>query len=596
MEVNIYFIDEKKEVDDAIAWLSKQTMLAVDTETTGLDALKSKVLLLQIGTSSRQYVIDVARVGDKKIKEVLEIINEPKIIKILHNSVFDYMQLKANFGIALNNMKCTMLGEQLTVQGTKISASLEAVVKKYTGIQLNKDTRDTFQTHKFGDSFTDDQIKYSAEDVEYLIPVYHCIQKILDNWGMTELYLLENETASVLGDMTLNGIYLDPTLWVPLEDKAKISLIAAKKKLDEHFKEYINEQSEEDLFGSSEHIINYNSPKQLLPRLREVTHVQLTKTDAKYLEYYKDRHEVIADLIQYRKEQKKISTYGTAFLQNISSVDNRIHSKFRQLLARTGRISSDDPNMMNLPKDQSYRTPFRVQDPSWNFISADFSGQELRLLAHATKEPKMIKALKEGVDLHTYSASLLFDRDYDKVTSEERDQCKSITFALLYGAGPTKLGNQLKISFSDARTLMNKYFIIFPKVKVFMDKMVKHVTENHHAISPLDNRRLDLNGIDWNNKALVAHAINQAKNLPFQGAGASTIKLALVRLSNRIKKNKYNARIINAIHDEILVEVSPEHTEQVKIAVEEEMVKAFNHYANTVPMEVKAQVGKHWIH
>jgi DNA polymerase-1 len=594
MDVNINYVDDPQEMYAAIEWLSKQTTLAIDTETTSLDPLRSKILLLQVGTSSRQCVFDTARLGDKNIKQILETINEPKIIKILHNSVFDYTHIKANFGVSLNNMKCTMLGEQLTIQGTKISASLDAVVKKYTGATLNKETRDTFHTHRYGDPFTDEQILYSAEDVEYLIPVYNCINKILDDWGMTELYLLENEAASVLGDMTLNGIYLDSKYWLPLEEKAKISLAAAKEKLDEHFRDYINEHSEDDLFGS-EHVINYNSPKQLLPRLREVTGVQLTKTDAKYLEYYKDKHEVIADLIAYRQEQKKISTYGTAFLQNIHPADKRIHSKFRQLKAQTGRMSSDDPNMMNLPKDQSYRTPFRVQDDSWNFISADFSGQELRLLAHATKEPKMIKALIDGVDLHTYSASLLFEKAYEDVTPTERTQCKSITFALLYGAGPTKLSNQLKISFSEARTLMNKYFIIFPNVKIFMDKMVSHVEKHRFAVSPLDNRRLDLH-VDWNNKALVAHAVNQAKNLPFQGAGASTIKLALVRLNNRIKKNNYNARIVNAIHDEILVEVCSEHTEQVKIAIEEEMVIAFNHYANTVPMEVTAQVGKHWIH
>ncbi len=208
----------------------------------------------------------------------------------------------------------------------------------------------------------------------------------------------------------------------------------------------------------------------------------------------------------------------------------------------------------------------------------------------------MIKALVDGIDLHTYSASLLFNKPYDQITEEERNQCKSITFALLYGAGPTKLSTKLKITFSEARTLMNRYFVVFPKVKAFMNKMVEHVEKHRFALSPLDNRRLDLHGIDWNNKALVAHAVNQAKNLPFQGAGASTIKLALVRLNNRIKKNGYNAKIVNAIHDEILVEVCPEHTKQVKLAVEEEMVIAFNHYANSVPMEITAKVGKHWIH
>jgi len=591
----IFYIDEEKEIENVISWLSKQDSVGVDTETTGLDPLTSKVLLIQVGTPMRQYVLDVAQLGNKKITQFLIELNEPKLVKILHNSIFDYMMLKTNFGISLNNMKCTMLGEILLVQGTKISVSLEAVVKKYLGITLEKSTRDSFQKHTWGEKFSEKQIRYSAQDVEYLIPVHRSIQKLLNKRDMGILSELEYETAPVLGDMSLNGIYLNADLWIPLEEKAMAGVETARIKLNDHFKGFIEAQTSGDLFGST-YVINYNSPKQLLPRLREITKIQLTSTNADYLEYYKDRHEVIADVINYRQEQKKISTYGTVFLKNISSIDNRIHSKFRQLKAQTGRLSSDDPNMMNLPSHQSYRTPFCVQDPDWNFISADFSGQELRLLAHAAQEPEMIKALNKGIDLHTYSASLLFNKSYDDINIEERNQCKAITFALLYGAGPTKLSRQLKIPFEDARTLMNRYFAVFPHVKDFMSKMVAHVEEKHFAYSPLDGRRINLAGLDWDNKALVAHAINQAKNLPFQGTGASTIKLALVRLNNRINKNKYNAKIVNAIHDEILVEVCAEHTQEVKIAMEEEMVKAFNYFADSVPMEVTAVVGKYWIH
>ena len=592
----VNFIDTPENVQDAIDWIITQDAVGFDTETNSLDPLASKVLLMQIGTPSRQYVFDVAKIGKRKVKQILDAINKDKMMKILHNSIFDYMHIKSNFGIELNNMKCTMLAEQLLNQGKKnVGFSLDAVVKKYLGISLDKSTREEFQHHKFGSSFTEEQILYSAKDVEHIIPVYNNVQKLLNERGMEQLSLLEYETAGVLGNMTLDGIYLDKELWIPLVDKAQIGLKKAQEKLDEHFKYYIDANEAVDLFGAVEHAINYNSPKQLLPRLKEVTRLEIASTDAKYLEFYKDKHPVIADLIDYRQEQKKISTYGLAFLENIHKFDNRIHSKYRQLKAQTGRISSDDPNMMNLPKSQDYRTPFCVQDQSWNFISADFSGQELRLLAHASQEPQMIKALKDGVDLHTYSASLLFEKDYDAITKDERGQCKAITFALLYGAGPKKLSEKLKIPYSDARALMNRYFAVFTKVKKFMDEIVTRVELEHYALSPLDGRRVDMSETDWDNKASVAHAINQAKNLPFQGAGASTTKLALVRLNNRIRKNGYHAKIVNSIHDEILIEVAPEHTEEVKLAAEEEMIKAFNIYADSVPMEVNPKVGKHWI-
>jgi len=413
---------------------------------------------------------------------------------------------------------------------------------------------------------------------------------------MKELSYLEYETAPVLGNMSMDGIYLDKELWLPLEEKAQVGLTTAKNKLNAHFKTYIESQITYDLFGATEYALNYNSPKQLLPALKQVTGIELTNTDAKYLEFFKDQNEVVADLIKYRQEEKKISTYGSVFLKHISSLDNRIHSKFRQLKAQTGRLSSDEPNLMNLPREQEYRTPFCVQDPTWKFISADFSGQELRLLAHLSQEPEMLKALNENIDLHRYSASLLFKKDYDSVSIDERNQCKSITFGLLYGAGPRKLSTQLKIPFADAKSLMNRYFAVFTKVKTLMDELIVKVKEEYYALSPLDGRRIYMMNIDWDNKAFVAHILNQTRNLPFQGAGASTIKLALVKLNNRIKKNNYKARVVNSIHDEILVDVAPEHAEEVKILVEESMISAFEHYAPSVPMNVTAKEGKHWIH
>jgi len=594
---NIFYITETSQLENVKKWILEQTILGFDTETTSLDPLTSEVLLIQIGNTSRQYVIDVAKIGKEKIKLFLKEINQPTLIKVFHNSIFDYMQIKSNFNIALNNTKCTMLGEQLLNQGkSKVSFGLDSVVKKYLGKVLDKSIRESFSKQEYGNTFSEEQLKYSAEDVEYLVPLYYEIQKLLNARNMEELSLLEYETAPVLGDMTLNGIYLDKNKWLPLEEKAKEAVQKAKEKLDMHFKNFLDTNKTIDLFGDVEFIINYNSPKQLLPRLREVTGLDLTSTDAKYLEYYKDDYQVIADLINYRQEQKKITTYGANFLDYIHKVDNRIHSKYRQLKAQTGRISSDDPNMMNLPKEQEYRTPFGVQNPEWNFISADFSGQELRLLAHISQEPQMISALQKNIDLHTFSASLLFNKDYHSITKKERNQCKTITFALLYGAGPKKLSTQLKISYDDAKGLLDRYFIVFKNVKKFMDSVVSQVKANKYAYSPLDGRRVYLDDIDWDNKAVVAHAINQAKNLPFQGGGASTIKLALVRLNNRIVKNNYNAKIVNAIHDEILVEVAPEDTEAVKIAVQEEMIKAFNHYADTVPMEVLPKVGKNWLH
>lgn len=245
--------------------------------------------------------------------------------------------------------------------------------------------------------------------------------------------------------------------------------------------------------------------------------------------------------------------------------------------------------------------------------------QELRLLAHISQEPTLIKALKDGMDLHSYSASLLFNIPYEKflvygpdgkplldeqgepliekeMKKKYRNPCKSITFGILYGAGPGKLSKQLNIPVKEARSLMDKYFAVFPKIKELMTQLEEDAKRNKYGLSPLDGRRIDLSGIDWDNKGLVAHAMNQCKNVPFQGAGASTTKLAVCRLAKRIKREGLDAMIVDVIHDEILLDVHEKDVQAAKIATEEEMIKAFNHYAPSVPMKVMAEIGTHWIH
>jgi DNA polymerase-1 len=177
-----------------------------------------------------------------------------------------------------------------------------------------------------------------------------------------------------------------------------------------------------------------------------------------------------------------------------------------------------------------------------------------------------------------------------------RNPCKMITFGLLYGAGPGKLSSQLKISMEEAKELIAKYFKVFPKVKQLMDNLSNTARRTKMAVSPLDGRQIDLSAIDWDDKGYVAHALNQAKNLPFQGTGASVTKLALCYINKRLKANNFDADIVNVVHDEILVECHKDVADQVKVIVEEEMIRAFNFYCPDVKMAVVAEVGTHWIH
>lgn len=593
------YVTSEDGVETALAYLRRKPIIALDTETTGLDPLEAKVLLIQMGDKEEQFVFDVFKLGTA-IYKILDWIIEDDIVCVIHNAKFDYGMIKTNFDRILPKVRCTMIGEQLLNQGRKQSASFNAVALKYLGIGLDKSQQSSFIDMKWGQEFTQRQLEYAGEDVQHLMPIYKKIQMLLDARGMKELSELEYNTTRVTADMEINGIFLNRKRWLALKDKAVINADIARKKLDAYFESY----TEKDLFGVLD--INYNSPKQILPVINDITHQQLKSTSEAALK--RINHPMIEVLLEYRGQQKKISTYGQEFLnQYVSPIDGRIHSNFKQLGADSGRYASKNPNMTNIPKATEYRAAFVAQDPEYRIISADFSGQELRLLAHLTQEPKFLYALKQKMDLHCYSASLIYGIPYNDFFDENgefkenmkkqyRNPAKSLTFGLIYGIGPMKLSLNLNISIQKARNLMNKYFATFPAIKKTLDDLTKDARRNKYALSPLDGRRRDLTTFDWDDSRQVAHAFNIAKNLPFQGCGASTTKLAMCKLKNLFDKKKYDAKIINAIHDEILVEVHKDEAEEVAKYIKKAMIDAFYHYAPSVPMEVKPVIAGEWIH
>ena len=548
-------IDKKSQLEEEVLpFLLRERELGLDVESTGLDPLTSKVLLLQIGNSYKQYILDIARLGES-VNMVFECIKDRgrSLLLIGHNMGFDYSLIRTNFNFRLPFVACTMIAEKLLNSGKKIEANLEAVVEKYLGVKLNKLAQETFQHMKFGDTFSSEQLLYAGDDVKYLVPLRREQQKLIHSRKMGELMLVEDETAMVTGDLKVDGIKINKTKWLALRDIVEAEAEKIKIKLHDHFRSH----TQKDLFG--EPVINLNSPKQLLPLLSKICGTRFKSTDEKTLIAYQDKFDVIKDLLEYRKARKRIDTYGQSFIdQHVSPIDGRIHSDFDQLGAESGRFSSRNPNMTNIPRDQAYRTPFEAE-PGFKIISADFSQQELRLLAQLSKEEKFIYALRNNMDLHCYSASLLNGIPYENFFDENgevkksmknlRTHIKTVTFGLIYGMGVYKLAASLKIDVDAAKKLFKDYFDTFPSIKKLMDSLVENLMQTHIAESPLDGRRRDLTSIDWDNKRQVAHAVNIAKNMPFQGCGASTTKFAACLIRRQIIKGGYNSRINNVIHD-----------------------------------------------
>lgn len=586
----IHYIKTIDKLEQAVSYIANQKVVAVDTETTGLDPHTSKVLLVQIGNKENQYVFNVAKLG-KNISKLNKIFTSPSIKKILHNAKFDYKMIKSNFGAELYNISDTYLMDCLITQGRpNIRHGLATLLDKYLNIQMGKEEQKSFTSMKYGDEFTESQIKYAAYDIKHLVALHDDLRKRVKDKNMATLADMECECARATGDLEYNGIYLDRAKWLDLKDSATVKANKAKKILDDIFIEHC----EPNLFG--EPTINYNSPKQLLPILQNLCGPSLTSTGVDVLKQYD--HPAIEALLSYRFATKRVTTYGEEFYDtNVNKSDRRIHAQFWQLgRAHTGRYASSNPNMQNIPREAAYRAAFTAQSKEYKIVCADFSGQELRLLAHLSQEPEFLKSIDKGLDLHTNSASLLFDVPYDSVDKKQRTAAKSVTFGLIYGMGPMKLAKTLSITLPQARQLIGKYFKVFRYIKQTMSDLESQAKDTKIALSPLDKRQSDLTHFDWDNPREAGHAINISKNLPFQGTGASTTKLALCRIKRKLDDNNYNAKLINVVHDEILVETHSSCVEEVKYIVEEEMKKGFNYYAPSVAMEVDANVGDFWIH
>jgi DNA polymerase I-like protein with 3'-5' exonuclease and polymerase domains len=595
------YITERSHYDKVIKELEGVNVVSVDTETTGFDPHTCKLLLFQISTPDKSYIIDARALNIADLPEIRDILEDQKKIKLLQNAKFDYKFIKKHTGIEMYNIYDTMLAEGVLTAGLSAKmSSLKVLSKDYLGLDMDKNIRKSFIGLK-DINFSEDQLKYAAIDTFVLFPIFEAQIPKLKMQGVVDTAKTEFAVTKVIGEMELKGVYINKSKWSDIIKNLKVR----RDELTNEFYEKISgfyEYNSIDLFGNSTPPININSNPQLLELFNKRVGLNLPSTGDPILETV--NHPLVSTLREYRKYEKLISAFGESLLEKINPVTKRIHPEFNQMGAATGRFSCNNPNLQQIPRNQP-EAPFReCFNPAegYKFVISDYSSMEMRILADLSGDEKFITAIRNGYDLHSYTAALMFGLEYSddfkKKHGDLRQAAKAINFGLMYGMGPGRLAAQINVTPELGKEYMEKYFASYPSVRTFLKRVADDAVRKGYSVTPGGRKRWykmpDKNDPDY--KKLIGSIERQAKNHPIQGTNADAMKFALVSLYERIKRDKIDASILLTVHDEIVTECADEQADTFKDILSEEMVKAAEVFVKKVPIASDPFVGDVWEH
>lgn len=488
-------VGDKTTVEDCLNYFKHRDIIQVDTETTGRDPHTDKIISLQIGTKENQWFIDCRNTDILLFKELLE-----SKLCIIQNSKFDYKMLK-KAGIVIERIYDTMLAECVLYCGyDKWGYGLDKLVERYLGIDLSKEERQSFLT--VGDKpFTLNQVLYGALDVKYLEQIRDKQLDLIKTYDLEYCVNLENEVVKALADIEYNGMLLDEKDWLTITERQKLEQERILSNLDSIVKaepalnSLVPKTVQINLFGFEERelSINYSSPKQI-KEICTLLGYPVDSTNDRELVKLAKKHPFFKVLQESRKSSKILSTYGESFLRYINPSTGRVHTDFWQV-KETGRVSSGSkemnaPNVQNLPAQNIFRNCFKARK-GFKWVSIDYSGQELRLMADGSGEEGFIEVLNRGEDLHCYAGSMMFKRPITKADKELRNKAKTINFGKPYGMGPPKLADTLGITIEEAEDLFKEYARAFPKLNKWLDNLGQFAIANAYSttFSPCKRKR-----------------------------------------------------------------------------------------------------------
>tara|TARA_R100001198_G_scaffold96092_1_gene84471 strand:- start:2882 stop:4774 length:1893 start_codon:yes stop_codon:yes gene_type:complete len=612
--------DDWANMDQAVHYLSQCNVIAVDTETEGMDFTCKKMIMLQIGNEAHQWVIDVRCTDITPLKNILE---DEIIVKILQNVKFDYKFIK-KCGIDLVNVYDTYLAERVLNCGRKgIKYGLDALVERYCGATLDKSVRNQFIGLE-GKPYTRSQIVYGAKDVEYLCEIRRGQAKEIRKHLLFNVVALESKAALALAEIEYNGLDLDRDKWLEISVANENKATEYYNKLDNmvindpRLQSFVLKYIQGDLFTDQKELrkvgVNWDSPKQVLAVFKVII-PDLENVNGKEL-YKHTSYGLVKKYVKYKEYMKLCTSYGKPFFKYFKS-DGKIHTNFHQILD-TGRISSSDPNMQQIPANNVYRNCF-IPPEGWVFVSSDYSSQELNVIAFGSKDPVWIEALKQGQDLHSVCAELVYGDKWSKSAEDDcsyivnkskcncpkhsklRTNVKTINFGLAYGMGPHKLADTLSISMQDAKDLIKVYFAAFPAIGGFLNKLGNFGKQFGYikTFPPYNRKRWFDTWYDkiWNHRSasMELGSIERAsKNTPIQGASADMTKCALVLMHDYIRDNKIPVKLVMTVHDQIDTICKADYADEWKIKMTELMEEAAQVIVTNGLLKADTHISETW--
>ena len=587
-------VDNEEEMKKLCDYFLTKEILSLDTETTSVEAINAKLVGLSFSVKENEAFYVPVPQDEAEARKIVEIFRpayeNEKILKIGQNLKYDY-EVLMNYGVEIKGkMFDTMIAHYVIQPELHHNMDyLAEIYLNYQTIHIDELIGPKGKGQKnMSDLDPKDVYEYAAEDADVTLKLKNKLEAELRKYGAEELfYNIEMPLMPVLAEMEMNGVLIDT------KSLAETSTVLTKRM----------EEVEREIYELAGGEFNIASPRQvgevLFDKLKIVEKAKKTKkgqyvTNEEVLQSLKGKHKIVGAILEHRGLKKLLGTYIDALPKLINSRTGHIHTSFNQATTATGRLSSSDPNLQNIPvrgeEGKEIRKAF-IPEPGCLFFSADYSQIELRVMAHLSGDENMIEAFREGHDIHAATAAKIYKEEMENVSRDQRTKAKRANFGIIYGITIFGLADRLEISREEARQLIDGYFETFPKVKEYMEK-AKEEARSKGYVETLFHRRRYLADINSANGTVRGFAERNAINAPIQGTAADIIKVAMVRIHRRFKSENIRSKMILQVHDELNFSVYPDEKEKVERIVLEEMQNAF---PMEVPLVADCGWGNNWL-